>query len=320
MRVQLSGEITSDDWGPILEWFDIPCFYPAKVRQAVEDNPEGEDLVLEINSVGGSVFAGFEIYSVLRAARCRTVAEVQSLAASAASTIMLGCDEVTASPVAQVMIHLPSTCTEGDRYDHMDSVRTLDSITESILNAYVIRSGGKATRQELKSLMRTTAWLTAPEAKGLGLVDRILGEEELDPDTVLNCVRSGRGFARMGLRQPEDRAQLLARYREAVDRGEAPEVPALGIFRDDDWELGPEALRKGSEKPENAAEAQRKLIMLTASFENPEKARKAWVQVRDGEPVVNGPEGFTIRKLGPTDVFAEALAVLELEKIRFGGM
>lgn len=99
---------------------------------------------------------------------------------------MLGCQEVHASPVAQVMIHLPSMGTQGDRYDHQVSIGVLDSITESILNAYTIKAGPRSSRDELKRLMRTTAWMTAPEAKGLGLVDKIVGEEEIDPAAILN--------------------------------------------------------------------------------------------------------------------------------------
>ena len=176
MRKQLNGEVVGDQDLWLYQFFEVPAFSPQTIRTAVEENPEGEDLVLEINSGGGSVFAGFEMYSVLRSAGCRTVAEVQSLAASAASVVMLGCQEVHASPVAQVMIHLPSMGTQGDRYDHQVSIGVLDSITESILNAYTIKAGPRSSRDELKRLMRTAAWMTAPEAKGLGLVDKIVGD------------------------------------------------------------------------------------------------------------------------------------------------
>lgn len=232
MRVQLCGEVADNSWGEVLEYFGIPCFYPAMVRNAVDACPAGEDLVLEINSVGGSVFAGFEIYSVLRAADRRVVAEVQSIAASAASVLMLGCDEVAASPVAQVMIHLPTADTDGDRYDHLATARTLDSVTDSILNAYVIRSNGKASRAELRGLMRTSTWLTAPEARDLGLVDRILGEESLDPELVLNSCAGGHGIRSLGAGRRPDRKELRERYQAAVDLGKAPELPQLGIFKD----------------------------------------------------------------------------------------
>ena len=60
-------------------------FDTSTVRQALENNPDGEELVLEVNSYGGSVWSGAEIYSVLRSSKTQTRAEIQSLAASAAS-------------------------------------------------------------------------------------------------------------------------------------------------------------------------------------------------------------------------------------------
>ena len=164
MRAQLNGYVVGDEDLWMYDWFEIPAFSPKSVRDVLEKTPETEETTFEINSYGGSVFAGFEIYSVLRNARQKTVAEVQSIAASAASTIMLGCDEVQASPVAQVMLHLPLTTTDGNRYDHLESVDVLDSLTESILNAYVIKCGLRSTRDELKRLMKTSVWLTAPDA------------------------------------------------------------------------------------------------------------------------------------------------------------
>ena len=145
MRVSLNGIVAADDDVEIYQWFGMQAFGPRDVREAITPNPTGEDLVLEINSGGGSVMAGSEMYSVLRSAESiRTRAEVQSLAASAASYLMLGCDEVMMSPAAQVMIHLPSTQTTGDRNDHLGSVHVLDTIRESILNVYELKAKGGA--------------------------------------------------------------------------------------------------------------------------------------------------------------------------------
>ena len=215
MRMQLNGYVVADEDVWLYDWFDIPAFSPAAVRDAIDQNPEGEDLVLEVNSGGGSVFAGFEMYSVLRNAACHTVAEVQSLAASAASVLMLGADEVHASPVAQVMIHLPVVQTDGDRYAHQDSIGVLDSITESLLNAYTIKAGGKATRDE--------TWMTAPEAKALGLVDKITGEETIDPAAIINCVGSGGIRALAASASVPAPGDLRARYDKLVAEGKAPD-------------------------------------------------------------------------------------------------
>ena len=175
MRVTLNGIVAADDDVEIYQWFGFAAFSPKAVRDAVAATPEGEDLVLEINSGGGSVFAGSEIYSVLRSSGIHTVAEVQSLAASAASYMCLACDEVQISPVAQMMIHLPSTRTSGDRGDHLRSVQMLDSTREAILNAYELKAGGKADRAEFRRMMSNETWLTAQEAVDCGLADGIIG-------------------------------------------------------------------------------------------------------------------------------------------------
>lgn len=225
MRVTLNGDVVSDDDLWIYEWFEISAFSPHAVRRALEENPEGEELVLEINSPGGDVFAGFEIYSVLRSAQgVRTRAEVQSLAASAASTLMLGADEAWISPVAQMMIHLPSTVTRGDREDHRASIRVLDSIADGILEAYVAKSGGKRTRDELRRMMDNTTWFTAREALDAGLVDGILFEEAdagVLPAAVTNAVGGGiRAIASSAARPGVE--WLRSEYERRVRAGAAP--------------------------------------------------------------------------------------------------
>ena len=110
MRYNLKGTICADEDAPIYRWFGLAAVSPSDIRQALADNPAGEEFVLEINSGGGSVYAGFEMYSLLRGAAVPTRAEVQSLAGSAASVVLAGADVAAASPVGQVMIHLPSTC------------------------------------------------------------------------------------------------------------------------------------------------------------------------------------------------------------------
>ena len=216
MRVSLNGIVAADEDVGIYEWFGFSAFSPATVRQALESTPAGEDLILEINSGGGSVMAGSEIYSVLRSSTVRTRAEIQSLAASAASYLALGCHEVYISPVAQMMIHLPATNTYGDRSEHMVSVQLLDTVRESILNAYELKSGGKADRAEFKRMMNATTWMTAQQARDLGLVDGILYEDEgqLTPQNLVNA--AGAGIRALGCSAGmPDIVQLRAEYAAA---------------------------------------------------------------------------------------------------------
>lgn len=194
MRLTLNGIVASDDDRPIYEWFGYQAFSPEQVRKAIEETPADEVLVLEINSGGGSVMAGSEIYSVLRSAEhVKTRAEIQSLAASAASYLALGCCEVYMSPVAQMMIHLPTTSTRGDRNEHIRSVHLMDTIRESILNVYEHKAAGKTSRAEFKRMMAAETWMTAQEAKQAGLVDGILFEDEesMLPQNIMNAAGAG---------------------------------------------------------------------------------------------------------------------------------
>lgn len=227
MRTTLNGLVAMDDDLPVYNYFGIGAFSPSTVRQALADNPKGEELVLEINSPGGSVFAGGEIYSVLRSSEgVWTRAEIQSLAASAASYLCLGCCEVTISPVAMVMLHLPAASTRGDRVEHLRSVQMLDATREAILNAYTLRSGDRADRAALRRMMSAETWLTAQKAVELGLADSVLYQEEAVPQNVMNA--AGTGLRALGCGGVPNIALLRAEYRraKAADQPEPPEAPA----------------------------------------------------------------------------------------------
>ena len=226
MTITLNGYVVADNDLWVYQWFEMAAFSPAVVRNALKENPEGEDLVLEINSPGGSAFAAFEMYSLLRGAKCRTVAQIQSLAASAASIVMSGCQAVKISQVAQKMIHMPSVSTSGNQEDHKASIRILDSITESILNGYELKCAGKASRHKLEQLMQKESWITAQEALDLGLADVILWQDDESspaiPKDVVNAVGGGirsLAAASPGMPNAED---LMSRYRELVSQGAAP--------------------------------------------------------------------------------------------------
>lgn len=191
MRTQLNGYIVADEDAWIYRFFGYAVTSPVDIRKAVAENPPGETLTVEINSPGGSMFAGFEMYSVLMGAECDTEAEVQSMAASAASTAMLGCKRVKATPVAQVMVHNPAITADGNQYDHQKTAEELAGFAQSILNAYELKCQGKKTRAELKAMMDAETWLTVQDAVDAGFVDEVIGGAGLLPAQVVNAVGGG---------------------------------------------------------------------------------------------------------------------------------
>lgn len=225
MRTQLNGYIVADDDAEVYRLFGYTVVAPQDLRQAIEKNPEGETLTVEINSPGGNMFAGYEMYSVLRAAKCSTESEVQSMAASAASIAMLGTDAVKATPVAQVMIHRPSMMSDGNADDHARDATLLGGFKESILNAYELKSGGRKTRAELSTMMDAETWLTAQDALAAGLVDAVLYDDGgVIAGQVMNCV--GAGIRTMAATGGIPSAAELRARKDARDAGTDGTPPA----------------------------------------------------------------------------------------------
>lgn len=218
----MNGYVVSDDDAEVYRFFGFGVVSPRDVRQAIADTPAGETLTLEVNSGGGSMFAGYEIYTILKAATIPTEVEIQSLAGSAMSVAAIGADVVRASPVAQFMIHLPSLRTEGDSVEHKRSLQALNSFKASVLNAYELKCAGKKTRSELDAMLRAETWLPVQDAMAAGFVDDVLydGEGVIAAQAVM-CAQTGiRALATAG--GLPDIAELRAR-KATMEPGKPPE-------------------------------------------------------------------------------------------------
>ena len=229
MRTQMNGYIVADEDAWIYRFFGYQVCSPRDIRQALTDNPPGETLTVEINNGGGSLFAGFEIYSVLRGAQCPTEAEIQSLSASAASVAMLGCQRVKATPVAQVLIHNPALAASGDQNVHYRTAEDLEKFAQSLLNAYEIKCQGRRSRDELAAMLDAETWLTVQEAVEAGLVDEVIGGgESIVPSQVMNAVGGGLRVLSGAGGLPsaaELRAKKAAMEGGAAPADETPEEP-----------------------------------------------------------------------------------------------
>lgn len=219
MRLNLQGEIVPSDWAAAYrKWGYTAGFYcPQDVRDALTNLPEGEELVLEINSVGGVVDAGSEIYSLIEQAVSsgRTViAEVQSLAASAASYLILACSEVRMSLAAQMMIHCSGTFSLGNKAALRHDADRLAVTDETILNLYCKRCGDKASREELQAMMEAETYITAADCVRLGLADGIIGEAPEAEGEAVALVASATNCVVRAMRTLPDIRDLMAREQE----------------------------------------------------------------------------------------------------------
>ena len=197
-KINVKGPIVSNSDAWIYEWFGIEATSPQKVNDALE-KANGEDIEVEINSGGGSVFAGSEIYTALKSYKGNVIVKIVGLAASAASVIAMAGNKVMMSPTAQIMIHNVSSCAEGDYREMEHTAEILKNANDTIANAYRLKTG--KTQEELLALMDKETWMTADKAKELGFVDEIMFENDSQlvastdysgmlPQEVINKIRN----------------------------------------------------------------------------------------------------------------------------------
>lgn len=173
--IPIKGTIVSNNDSWIYDWFGWDYTAPKNVAL-----PEtGEDIEVHINSGGGDVYAGSEIYTALRSYSGKVVVKIVGIAASAASVIAMAGDEVEISPTAQIMIHNVSSNVSGDHNALLHEAEVLEGFNKSIANAYIYKTG-KAL-DDLLSLMDKTTWFDAELAVNQGFADKIMFAEEIAP-------------------------------------------------------------------------------------------------------------------------------------------
>ena len=147
----------------------------AKDFRAQLDAVEGNELVVEINSVGGDVMAGLGIYNMLRSwAKDGKVVttRVTGVAASIASIIALAGDKREMPKNTFAMVHQASTFAVGTADDMRDAADTLDKVDGSLRGIYMDRMG--VDEAKAKEIMAKDTWLTADESMDLGFATALI--------------------------------------------------------------------------------------------------------------------------------------------------
>lgn len=171
MKINVKGTIISNDNKWLYDLFEMDSTSPKDIDSKLE-NANGQDVTLEINSGGGSVFAASEIYSRLKSYTGNINVQIVGLAASAASVIAMAGKKIAISPTAQLMIHNASSSVSGDSNDMEHAAEFLRGTNESIASSYLLKTG--IEKETLLELMDNETWMTAEKALELGFVDEIM--------------------------------------------------------------------------------------------------------------------------------------------------
>lgn len=136
------------------------------------------NITVWINSPGGDCIAAAQIYNMLTNYNGKVTVKIDGIAASAASVIAMAGDTVLMSPVSTMMIHNPATIAFGDHTDMQKAIDMLNEVKESIINAYVIKTG--LSRSKLSHLMDAETWMNANKAIELGFADGLTSDNDLE--------------------------------------------------------------------------------------------------------------------------------------------
>lgn len=222
-RVDVRGRIIPNDYKWFYDYFEEDSTCPRDIQKAIDALTPGEVLDVYVNSPGGVIASGSEIYTMLRALPEGVVKiHITGEACSAASIIsMAGWAEM--APTALMMVHCVSSYQGGNHTDMEHMAEVLRTADRALSTAYMAKTG--MTKGEALDMMEHETWLTAQQAKNKGLVDAVMFEE---PEANIPMV-AGPLF-RLPTMEQMERVKALMAGQEA-QTGPAIDHTALDIAR-----------------------------------------------------------------------------------------
>ncbi|MFN3488409.1 MAG: ClpP family protease [Emticicia sp.] len=133
-----------------------------------------KDVLMYINSPGGSVYAGLGMYDTMQYVRPDVATICTSLAASMGAVLLAGgaAGKRSALPHARVMIHQPSGGAQGQSRDMEITVKEIIKLRHELYEILANHTGKPIEQVEQDS--DRDYWMKAEEAKTYGLIDEVL--------------------------------------------------------------------------------------------------------------------------------------------------
>ena len=140
----------------------------------MESTDAKKDIVMYINSPGGSVYAGLGIYDTMNYIRPDVSTVCTSLAASMGAVLLAGgaAGKRSALEHARIMIHQPSGGAQGQSRDIEITAREIVKIRQELYEILAKHSG--KSFEEIEKDSDLDYWMKSEEAKAYGLIDEIL--------------------------------------------------------------------------------------------------------------------------------------------------
>lgn len=133
-----------------------------------------KDVLLYINSPGGSVYAGLGIYDTMHYINPDVATICTGLAASMGAVLLAGgaAGKRSSLPHSRIMIHQPMSGMQGQASDMEISLKQTLSVKKDLYEILSKHSG--KTYEEIERDSDRDFWMRAEEAKTYGLIDEVL--------------------------------------------------------------------------------------------------------------------------------------------------
>lgn len=172
--IDIYGAIVPDHW----VWSDDDVdTSAASFKKQLNNFEDIDEIVVNINSPGGSVFEGVTIFNMLKNHKAKIIVNIEGLAASIASVIAMAGDEVRMPSNAMLMIHNAMGGGFGNANEIRKFADDLEKINQTVVNSYLIKNPSME-QEQLQNLLDAESWLSASEALELGFVDEVLRSVE----------------------------------------------------------------------------------------------------------------------------------------------
>jgi len=148
----------------------------------------GKDILIRLNSPGGSAFDGIAIYNRLLAYKeefkAKITVRVDGYACSAASVFPLAADEVIMGAGTMYMIHEASTWTGGTKGTFRSQADLLEKLEDGIIDIYATKAN--VSRDEIREKVDAETWFSAREAVEIGFATSTSSSVEDEDEEIAN--------------------------------------------------------------------------------------------------------------------------------------
>ena len=152
---------------------DLSSIVMAQLLLLESEDPK-KDIMLYINSPGGSISAGMAIYDTMQYIKCDVSTICMGMAASMGAFLLAGGTKGKrfALPNSEILIHQPLGGAQGQATEIEIAANHIIKIKKK-MNTML----SEFTGQDFDTIAKATDrdnWMTAEEAKNFGLIDKVI--------------------------------------------------------------------------------------------------------------------------------------------------